>query len=92
MFIILEESPHLSVFGQLHHYPNGRIRADTNQFDDVGVLKLLHNVRLLQKFVAHMPLTLYLTGLDRNGNNLVVFCTIRSFIDITELSLTDDIV
>ena len=37
-------STDLSMFGQFHHNPDGGVRADTNQLDDVWMIKLLHDV------------------------------------------------
>lgn len=41
---ILGCATHLSMLGKLHDNPDGRLGADANQPDDVGVIKLLHNI------------------------------------------------
>ena len=49
----LEVSSELAVPRELHHNPDWGLTADADQLDDVLVVKLLHDVRLLQEFLGH---------------------------------------
>ena len=62
----LEVSPQLPVPGKLHHNPDRRLAADPDQLDDVLVVELLHDVRLLQELLGHGGVRLHLAGLDSN--------------------------
>ena len=41
------------MLGQFHDDPDRRRAADADEFDDVLVLELLHDVRLLQELLSH---------------------------------------
>ena len=60
----LEVSSELAVPRELHHNPDWRLAADANQLDDVLVVELLHDVRLLQELLCHGGVSLHLAGLD----------------------------
>ena len=48
---------------QLHHNPDWGLTADADQLDDVLVVKLLHDVRLLQELLGHRGISFHLTSL-----------------------------
>ena len=92
VLVVLEVGPQLAMLSQLHHDPDGRGAADAHQLDDVLVVKLLHDVRLLEEFVRHADVGVGLAGLHSDVVTLTAAAGFEQpFVDITKLALADDL-
>ena len=63
IFVGLQVGSELAMSRQLHHNPDWGLTADADQLDDVLMVKLLHDVRLLQKLLGHCGISFHFASL-----------------------------
>ncbi len=92
MSVVLQVSSKFAVSRPLHDDPDGRGRADPDEFDDVLMVELLHDVRLFEKLFRDAIFAFDFTRLDGHGHESVGAGLEHAFVDVAELALADDVV